>query len=365
MGLSKEQLEFEIQKILYQGDQALIIYALQVALEYRIILRREIIENLIKKPSEDEAIVLFQYFEVLQPSKTVDYCLKLIEQFPGTISDLAIRTLISTRTAPLNELQAKQLLKLISHSEDDNQTAKMITKLHGIAEQLPLKWFTTISRHRSLKVRLQVVKLIALNTRETFRQLLSEASTRNDQCKPWALVGLWKLGDPGIIQFVHENPRYTNLLAYCGSDPEIISTLQNRLKSEYCIEAATALKYLKHYESLHTILNISLEKAGSLKGLCLFHIAEGMDSELSLNTLQHAIELQELSAQNTDNVNRLNRLALGTCAAFNLARRIIAQPIPQDLKQAIQINQLTHHERWLAPLLWSTWSNPVSYANGS
>ena len=51
MGLNTEQLELEIQRILFKGDTPLVLYALQIARERKVNLRREIIENLINSKS--------------------------------------------------------------------------------------------------------------------------------------------------------------------------------------------------------------------------------------------------------------------------------------------------------------------------
>ena len=60
MGLNTLQLEFEIQKILYKGNTKLVIYGLQIAREFNISIRKEIIESLLKSPSVEETQALLQ-----------------------------------------------------------------------------------------------------------------------------------------------------------------------------------------------------------------------------------------------------------------------------------------------------------------
>lgn len=365
MGLNTEQLELEIQRILFKGDTPLVLYALQIARERKVNLRREIIENLIRAPSLHEAILLLQYFQVIKPLSAIDHCLVLIERFPGDISAVAIRTLNSLVDYSLNESQTKKVLKLISTCELDNQTAKLIQKLHGNIEKLPVKWFSTIARHRNPKVRLEATKIMALNARETFRGLLQEIFNRKDCCTPWALVGLWKLGNPKIIEFVNQKPQFINFLAYCGTDPQIISILKQNLYKEFSIKAALALSKLNQYNCLKEILELSLEKAGSFEGLSLFSIAESIDSEKSLETLHHAIELAELSTSDLSNLHALKQLALNSKAAEALSKRLLDRPIPDNLQQAIQTSHFNQSERWLAPLLWAQWSENKTYAHNS
>ena len=80
MGLNSLQLEFEIQKILYKGNTKLVIYALQIAREFKISIRKEIIESLLKAPTVNETQALLQYLTGQEPSLVFDYCLKIIEQ---------------------------------------------------------------------------------------------------------------------------------------------------------------------------------------------------------------------------------------------------------------------------------------------
>ena len=94
MGLNSLQLEFEIQKILYKGDIKLVIYALQIAREFKITIRKEIIESLLKSPSIEETQALLQYLVGQEPSLVFDYCITIIEHFSDLRTDLAIKTLL-------------------------------------------------------------------------------------------------------------------------------------------------------------------------------------------------------------------------------------------------------------------------------
>lgn len=359
------QLELEIQRILFKGDNPLVLYALQIARELKINLRREIIENLIRAPSLDEAILLLQYFQVVEPPSAIEYCLNLIERFPGDISGVAIRTLNRLTNYSLSESQIKKILKLISTLELDNQTAELIQRLHGNVENLPVKWFGTIARHRSPKVRLEVAKIMALNVRESFRGLFQEILNREDCCTPWVLVGLWKLGDPKIIEFVDQKPQFISLLVFCGTDPKIINILKQNLYKQFSVKAALALNKLSQKDCLNEILNLSLEKSGTFEGLALFLVAENMDSERSLETLQHAIELEELSKSGLSNLQALKQLALSSKTAGALSNRLLDRPIPDNLQQAMQTSHFSQCERWLAPLLWEKWSENKTNAYNS
>ena len=356
MGLNPLQLEFEIQKILYKGNRKLVIYALQIAREFKISLRKEIIESLLKNPSLEETQALLQYLVAEDSSSVFDHCLTIIEQHPGVRARLAIRVLLLPQVSAPNDSQIKKILTFISHSENDLETASLIKVMHGASEQLPLRWFKAILQHRSLEVRLESTRLMAFTAREELRGLLNKTWQRKDNGKPWAGVGLWKLGDPRFLDYVKNNRTFIKLLAYCGKDPQIIELLQTELRTSSSLEAAWALKKLGHIQSTSLILEMSLEKAGTILGLSLFNIAESMDSETCMGTLQRAIELEEINPSDGNSLDRLIELAMGTRIAMELENKLAGQRIPENKKQALETNLLNQNERWLAPLIWRKWS---------
>ena len=362
MGLNPLQLEFEIQKILYKGNSKLIIYALQIAREFKISIRKEIIESLLKNPSTEEIQALLKYLVIDDPSSVFDYCLAIIEQYPGDRANLAIRTLLLPQISAPNDTQIKKILTLISHSEDDEQTAALIKLMHGASGHLPIRWFAAILQHRSIAVRLESTRLMAVTAREELRELLKKAWQREDITKPWAGVGLWKLGDPRFLDYVKNNRIYIKLLAYCGRDPQIIELLQDELTSSKSLKAAWALERLEHIQSVPLILDISLEEAGTILGLSMFNFAESMDSENCMATLQRAIELEEINSGNGKSLANLTCLAMGTRTAITLENKLAGLKIPENKQQALEINQLNQNERWLAPLIWKKWSENIDFS---
>lgn len=361
MGLNSLQLEFEIQKILYKGSNKLIIYALQIAREFNIAIRKEIIESLLKSPTVEQTQAILQYLVEQESSLIFDYCLKIIENLPGIRKDLAIRTLLLPNLVEPNNSQVKKILTLVSRNDNDLQTAALIRTLQNISEQIPVKWFAAILQHRNPTVRLESTRLMATTAREELRDLLRKAWQREDQAKAWAGVGLWKLGDPRLLAFVEANRQSIKLLAYCGKDPQIIKILQSELSTSNCFDAAWALHKLENTESVVDILDKSLENAGTVLGLSLFNIAESMDSENCMNTLQRAIELEEMNTKKSTTLNKLTQLAISTPIARQLEKKLAQQKIPDNKKQALELNNLNQHERWLAPLIWKKWSESRNY----
>ncbi|MEE2924137.1 MAG: hypothetical protein VX619_05085 [bacterium] len=361
MGLNTLQLEFEIQKILYKGNTKLVIYGLQIAREFNISIRKEIIESLLKSPSIEETQALLQYLVVQEPSSIFDYCLVIIEQFPDLRADLAIKVLLLPNIQAPNNSQIKRILTLISRNENDMQTSSLIKILHNASEQIPLKWFAAILEHRNSEVRIESTRLMAITAREELRELLIKAWNKEDRGKPWAGVGLWKLGDPRFLKYVEKNRTSIKLLAYCGQDPQIIEILRSELLNSNCLEAAWALQKLENTQSVPIILDNSLEKAGTVLGLSLFNLAESMDSEYCMNTLQRAIELEEVNIKKNNSLSKLTQLALSTPIAMELENKLAHQKIPENKKQALELNNLNQIERWLAPLIWKKWSESRDY----
>ena len=362
MGLNPLQLEFEIQKILYKGDTKLIIYALQIAREFKITVRKEIIESLLKSPTLEETQALLQYLVGQEPSLVFDYCLTIIEHFSDVRTDLAIKTLLLPNIQEPTDSQVKKVLTLISRNENDLQTASLIRILHNASEQIPVKWFAAILQHRNSRVRFESTRLMAITAREELRSLLDKAWQREDRAKSWAGVGLWKLGDPRFLAYIQANRSEIKLLAYCGQDPQIIEILQSELSNSNCLEAAWALHKLENTESVNVILEKSLENAGTILGLSLFNLAESMDSEHCMDTLQRAIELEEVNPTENNSLNELTLLALSTRMAMELEKKLAHQKLPENKKQALELNNLNKNERWLAPLIWKNWSESKDHS---
>ena len=80
-----------------------------------------------------------------------------------------------------------------------------------------------------------------------------------------------------------------------------------------------------------------------------------------MNTLQRAIELEEVNIKKNNSLSKLTQLALSTPIAMELENKLAHQKIPENKKQALELNNLNQIERWLAPLIWKKWSESRDY----
>lgn len=227
--IQQEVSQKELIRILHIGEIALKVYALQELNRQKILVPFHELEPAMLCSDEKLLAALVCYGQLLTPEERIKIGSYLIQSTsPANLRGLA--DLMPGCHYPTDIL--KFVLKQIPICKEITLKKALISILEPHVPKLPAAFFQPLIKHPSLYIVLEVIRLLAIHPKPSFRPLLEECQYHEDpRIQTFSLVGLWKLGDPTLLeQFPSKKcPRvlelFTHALGSTGADPSVQSLL--------------------------------------------------------------------------------------------------------------------------------------------
>ena len=211
----------------------------------------------------------------------------------------------------------------------------------------PQAFFQPLLRHPSPSIALTVIKLLAANPKTSFRALLEEAQAHHEpRIRATALIGLWKLGDPSLVEQTSSQTcsktleLYIRALGFTGPDPTVQSLLESlSINSNIAIRYAAYLSLGKVGRKdqvpeilLRAVEEFSLPVCSAMIRTCL-----KLNEDETIRTLLNLFELYS-EAKDTDSIEKINYFIELT------PHHAAALKIVTSLKDSRSIHESQHRE---------------------
>ncbi|MBT3783559.1 hypothetical protein HOF92_01210, partial [bacterium] len=187
------------------------------------------LEPVLTDANEEVMIPLAQYAHLLGESEKVQICEVLLKHSDSKILTSACKLLQIT---PYPSTILKAILKLIPTRTEPSLLRELILSLQNHVHKLPKAFFQPLVRNQNRDIALATLYILAKNPLPSFRPLFQEGMASVDpQIRAASLSGLWKLGDPSLLELTKKETSelfvkfYTRALGDTGPDPLVQKAL--------------------------------------------------------------------------------------------------------------------------------------------
>jgi len=223
----------ELIRILHQGHAALKTYALEELTLIKAVIAQNELEFLLGEKDLEVLQAFIEYAHCLSEDQKLNAAKHLL---PNPHPQIQKQVCSLMQGLVLDGELLKQVLRKISTCADSSLMIKLIPSLQSQLSLIPTAYFEPLVKHPHPGVQAACLKILKESPAARFRPLFQNClHSRVPEIRSHALVGLWRLGEPMILQVMEADPQglyltsHLHALGETGSDPAIQKILVNYL----------------------------------------------------------------------------------------------------------------------------------------
>jgi hypothetical protein len=223
----------ELIRILHQGHPPLKTYALEELTLIKAVIPQSELEFLLGETDLEVLQAFVEYAHFLSEDQKLNTAKHLLKN-PHPQIQKQVCSLMHGLTLDADLL--KLVLAKISTCADPVLMTKLIPNLQSQLPLIPLAYFEPLVRHPNPEVQAACLEILKESPAARFRPLFQDCiHSKEPRVRSNALVGLWRLGEPIILQVLETDPEgqfittHLHALGETGQDPAIQKLLVSYL----------------------------------------------------------------------------------------------------------------------------------------